>query len=193
MKTFFFSAFAAAALAFTGCDNLKNPETKNEPTEATADTAVVYRTDREYFDTTRTSLPIVKLPEIKNTGTTVRGDADYQVYSVDDVVLFDVDKATIKPGAANALDEILGSITQRYAGKEILVMGFTDSTASASYNLNLAKQRAEAVKSYLTKSGKIAPDDVTTESFGQRQPVATNATPEGRQQNRRVEIVVKSR
>jgi outer membrane protein OmpA-like peptidoglycan-associated protein len=167
--------------------------TKYEPTVGTANTAVVYRTDPEFFDTTRTSLPLVTLLEIKNIGTTVRGDADYQVYSVDDVVLFDVDKATIKPGAANALDELLGSINQRYAGKEIMVMGFTDSTASASYNLSLAKQRAEAVKSYQTKSGKIAPDDVTTESFGQRQPVATNATTEGRQQNRRVEIVVKSR
>ena len=193
MKTLFLSALAVATLAFTGCDNLKKPQTMNEPSEATADTAVVYRTDREYFDTTRTMLPTVTLPEIKTTTTTVRGDADYQVYSVDEAVLFDVDKAAIKPQAAASLDEIMASINQRYAGKEIMVMGFTDSTASASYNRELGRERAESVKSYLTKNGKISANDVTTESFGQRKPVATNATPEGRQQNRRVEIVVKSR
>ncbi|GAA4354899.1 hypothetical protein GCM10023185_17170 [Hymenobacter saemangeumensis] len=190
MKTPVLSLLLAAASLLTSCDNLNKPKTLNEPSEATADTAVVYRND---FDLRNVQLTEVKLPEVKTPGTTVRGDANYQVYSLDETVLFDLDKAAIRPGAAKALDEILASINQRYTGKDIRVMGFTDSTASASYNMDLAKQRAEAVKSYLTKSGKIPADKVTTESFGQRQPVATNATPEGRQKNRRVEIVVRTK
>ncbi|OGX85113.1 OmpA family protein [Hymenobacter glacialis] len=192
MKTLLLSALTVGAVAFTGCDNIKKTQNLDEASDATADTAVVFRTDREYFDTTRTMLPTVTLPEIKTTATEVRGDADYQVYSLDETVLFDVDKAAIRPQAAASLDEVIASVKQRYAGKEIMVMGYTDSTASASYNRDLARERAESVKNYMTKTGKISADDITTESFGQRKPVATNATPEGRQKNRRVEIVVKT-
>ncbi|WP_426060185.1 OmpA family protein [Hymenobacter sp. B1770] len=205
MKTFFLPLLAVAAIGFTSCNQTN--EVANDPAEATADTAVVYRDGRtvgdvaegaadatgDAFDLSKAKLADATLPEIKTKGTTVRGDADYQVYSVDEVVLFDTDKAAIKPSAANALNEVLGSINQRYSGKDVRVMGFADSRGAASYNLDLAKQRAEAVKNYLTQNGKLAADKVSTESFGQEQPVATNATPEGRQKNRRVEIVVRTR
>ena len=197
----------AAALALAGCNDLKKPEEKDEPQEATQDTAVVYRDGRtagdvaqsaatataNAFDMTKAKLADVKLPEIKTPGITVRGDEDFQVYSVDESILFETDKATIKPSAAAAIQEIVGSIGQHYAGKDVRVMGFADSRGDASYNLKLGQERANAVKNYLSETGKLAADKVSTESFGEQQPAATNATAEGRKENRRVEIAVRVR
>jgi outer membrane protein OmpA-like peptidoglycan-associated protein len=205
MKIPFLSLLAAATIGLASCDSLNKPSEKDEPQEATADTAVVYRDGQtagdamagaanataDAFDLSKARLAEVSLPEIKNKGITVRGDNDYHVYSVDEKVLFDTDKATVKPSAAAALQEIMGSIGQRFAGKDVRVMGFADSRGNASYNLDLAKQRAEAVKSYLVQTGKMAEGKVSTESFGEQQPAATNATAEGRQENRRVEIAVR--
>jgi outer membrane protein OmpA-like peptidoglycan-associated protein len=200
MKITILPLLAAATLALGSCNDLKKPETKDQPQEATADTAVVYRDGRtageataNAFDLTKAKLADVKLPEIKTSGITVQGDSSYQVYSVDEAVLFDTDKATIKPSAAAAIQEIVGSIGQRFAGKDVRVMGFADSRGDAGYNYDLAKQRAEAVKNYLVETGKMAADKLSTESFGEQQPAATNATAEGRKENRRVEIAVRTR
>jgi len=211
MKTPFLPLLAAASLAFAGCDNLNKPEQKDQPQEATADTAVVYRDGKtagdvaagaadaagnatdNAFNLTDAQLAERKYPEIKTTGVSVRGNDQYDVYSVEETVLFDTDKAAIKPSAAATLKEIIGSISQRYADKDVRVMGFADNRGNASYNFDLAKQRAEAVKSYLVENGKMAAGKVSTESFGEQQPAASNATAAGRQENRRVEIVVRTK
>ena len=195
----------AALLSFTACNTEDKAamNDKDELHEATADTAVVASTGETVgdmtadgaagidnaFDMTNARLNEVTLPEIKNPGITVRGDDNYEVYSVDETVLFDTDKATIKPAAAANLDEIMASINQRFAGKQVRVMGFADARGSASYNMQLGQERANSVKSYLVEKGMPA-DRVSTESFGERRPEATNATPAGRQENRRVEIAV---
>jgi OOP family OmpA-OmpF porin len=72
---------------------------------------------------------------------------------------------------------------------KIVVEGHTDSIGSDAYNMKLSRQRAEAVKRYLVGHGTAA-SRITTEGFGKGQPVASNATAEGRAQNRRVEIHV---
>lgn len=198
MKTTFLPMLTAATFAFASCNDLKKPEDKDQPQEATADTAVVYRDGRtagaaaeNAFAITRERLADVKLPEIKTTGITVQSDSTYQVYSVDESILFDTDKATIKPSAAAAIQEIASSVNQRFAGHDVRVMGFADSRGDAAYNYDLAKQRAEAVKTYLVETGKMPADKLSTESFGEQQPTATNATAEGRKENRRVEIAVR--
>ncbi|QIX60490.1 OmpA family protein [Hymenobacter sp. BT18] len=207
MKTPFLSLLALSALTLGSCDSLNKPSTKDEPQEATADTAVVYRDGKtaegmandaansaeNAFDIASAKLTDATFPEIKTKGVTVRGNEDYQVYSVDETVLFDTDKATIKPSAAATLQEVIGSIGQRYTGKQIRVAGFADSRGDASYNKDLAQQRANAVKSYLVDTGKMPAANISTESFGEQQPAASNATAAGRKENRRVELVVRVR
>jgi outer membrane protein OmpA-like peptidoglycan-associated protein len=208
----------AAALLLASCNDLKKSDDKTTLSDATADTAVVARTGQTVgdvatnaantvdsaaskvgsavsnaFDMTKAKLSDVKLPEVNLPGVTVRGNDDYQVYGLEEKVLFDTDKATIKPSAAEALKQISASITKRYPGKDVRVLGFADARGDKSYNRELSQQRAEAVKSYLITTDKLPADHLSTEAFGESQPVATNATPAGRQENRRVEIAVRVR
>ena len=98
-----------------------------------------------------------------------------------ETVLFDTDKAAIKPTAVATLQQVVGSIGQRYGTRKIRVMGFADSLGEKSYNRKLSEQRAEAVKEYLVNTGKIAADRISVEPKGESQPVATNATPASRE------------
>lgn len=208
----------AAVLLLASCNDLKKSDEKNTLGDATTDTAVVARTGKTVgdvaanaansvdsaaskvgsavsntFDITKAKLADVKLPEVNLSGVTVRGNEDYQVYGLEEKVLFDTDKATIKPTAAEALKQISASITKRYPGKDVRVLGFADARGDKSYNRELSKQRAEAVKNYLVATDKLPADHLSTEAFGESQPTATNATPAGRQENRRVEIAVSVR
>ncbi len=189
------------------CDNLKKPETKDQPQEATADTAVVYRDGKtvgaaadqaataaaDAWDLTKAKLADVKFKEITLPGVRVRGDSTYNVYSIDEAVLFDTDKADIKPSAAETLKQITSSIGQRYAANQVRVMGFADSRGDKGYNKDLSGKRAEAVKNYLVANGNIAAARVSVEPMGEAMPVASNATAAGRQENRRVEIAVRTK
>jgi outer membrane protein OmpA-like peptidoglycan-associated protein len=112
------------------------------------------------------------------------------VYGLEETVLFDTDKAEIKPTATRALSEIGGSIGRRYGKSQVRVLGFADSRGDKSYNKELSAKRAEAVKTWLTNNASIGADRISLEPMGETAPVATNATAEGRQQNRRVEIAV---
>ena len=192
MKRIFIPLLALAALSFAACEHTTPAETAqhDQAREATPDTAVVFRPAD--YAASRARLADLKLTEIKNPGIAVRGDSSYAVYSLDEAVLFDTDKAAIKPDAAATLDEIVASIGQRYQGKAVEVAGFADSRGDAKYNMQLGQERANAVKTYLVGKG-MAASRVSTESFGEEQPVASNATPAGRQENRRVEIAVQLR
>ncbi|MGI4874997.1 MAG: OmpA family protein [Janthinobacterium lividum] len=215
----FLALLAATALAsITSCNDLKKSDEKNTLGEATHDTAVVARTGTtpgdvaanaanavdsaasktgaaisNAFDMTKAKLADVKLPEITTTGLSVQGNEDYQVYGIGEDVLFDTGKATIKPSAAAALNQIDASITKRYSGKDVRVLGFADSRGDKDYNKELSQQRAEAVKNYLVATGKLAADHVSTEAFGEAAPAASNATAAGRKENRRVEVAVSIR
>ncbi|GAA3959778.1 OmpA family protein [Hymenobacter antarcticus] len=199
MKNSILSAFAAVAL-LASCET-KRSETKDQLAEAGQDTAVMARDSRsaaamaagDSWDMTKAKLSDVKFKEITSSGITVRGDSAYNVYSIEEKVLFDTDKAEVKPGAAEALQQITGSIGQRYATSQVRVMGFADSRGDKSYNRELSEKRAEAVKSYLVSTGKIEAARVSVEPMGEAMPVATNATVAGRQENRRVEIAVRTR
>ena len=103
-------------------------------------------------------------------------------------VLFDVNQATLKPGAREKLAKVAG-ILLAYPDLRIRVDGYTDSTGTPDYNRDLSQRRADTVRGYLLKQG-IGADAVVSEGFGQEDPVATNGTAAGRQQNRRVEMVV---
>ena len=198
MKTTLLSSLAVTIL-LTSCET-KRSETKDQLVEAGQDTAVMARDSRsastmayDNWDMTTAKLNDVKFSEITSSGVIVRGDSTYNVYSVEERVLFDTEKAEIKPGAAEALQQITGSIGQRYGTSQVRVMGFADSRGDKSYNRELSEKRAEAVKNYLVSNGKIDAARVSVEPMGETMPVATNATATGRQENRRVEIAVRTK
>jgi outer membrane protein OmpA-like peptidoglycan-associated protein len=103
-------------------------------------------------------------------------------------VLFDFGKSTLRPLAREKLARLSG-ILLSYPGLKIQVEGHTDNIGSDAYNQKLSEQRAEGVLGYLTSQG-VLPANVTAIGLGKTQPVADNSTAKGRQQNRRVEMVV---
>ena len=103
-------------------------------------------------------------------------------------VLFDTGKFTLRPLAREKLAKISG-IVLAYPSLLLAIEGDTDSVGSDSYNQDLSEKRAEAVRDFLAHEN-IPMASMTAQGFGKTQPVATNDTAEGRQQNRRVELVV---
>jgi outer membrane protein OmpA-like peptidoglycan-associated protein len=103
-------------------------------------------------------------------------------------VLFDTDKADLRPGAREKLAKVSG-IVLAYPGLNLQVEGHTDSTGSDEYNQVLSEHRAESVRSFLVAQG-VPPNTITAKGFGKTMPVADNSTASGRQANRRVELVV---
>jgi outer membrane protein OmpA-like peptidoglycan-associated protein len=106
----------------------------------------------------------------------------------DSGLLFDVNKAALKPETMANLDKLSESL-KKYPDTDILVEGHTDSTGSEEHNLQLSNQRAQSVVNYLAGLG-IAPTRFSIMGYGESQPVATNETEEGRQENRRVEVAI---
>lgn len=121
--------------------------------------------------------------EITNIKETSRG----LVISLSDI-LFDVNKATLKPGATSNVEKI-SAILNQYPNYNISVEGHTDATGSDAYNQTLSERRAASVREALIAGG-VSADRITSKGFGKTQPVASNDTPAGRQQNRRVEVIV---
>jgi len=103
-------------------------------------------------------------------------------------VLFENGKSTLLPTAREKLSKIAG-ILSTHKGLRIEADGFTDSTGSEAFNQRLSEQRAKNAMDFLVSQG-VAPDSVTFKGFGEGNPIATNDTAAGRQENRRVELVV---
>ncbi len=106
----------------------------------------------------------------------------------DSGILFDVDKATLKPEAKTNLDK-LAVILNKYPDTNVLIEGHTDATGTEEHNLTLSKERAQSVSNYLAGLG-VDPKRFTDMGYGEAQPVASNDTAEGRAQNRRVELAI---
>lgn len=178
------AARAAAERAQAEADAARrNAEAQAAQLQAQADRAraaaeAAEREKQELRDKLREQLNV-----ILETRETARG----LIVNLSDV-LFDFDRATLKPGAREKLARVAG-ILMSYPGLEIALEGHTDSVGSDQYNRGLSERRAQAVRSYLTDSG-ISPEMVTAMGFGESQPVASNDSAAGRQQNRRVELVV---
>ena len=101
---------------------------------------------------------------------------------------FDFDSAVLTEGSRPALATV-GEVLAADPSLQLLVRGHTDAQGSTDYNLNLSKRRADAVRDALITWYGISPDRIRTEGLGMTEPVATNATEDGRRQNRRVEFV----
>lgn len=103
-------------------------------------------------------------------------------------VVFDLNKADLKPGGVLTVDKLATFLTE-YPGRRVMIEGFTDSTGAAEYNQGLSERRALAVRGALIDKG-IESMRIHIKGYGEDFPVATNATAAGRQMNRRVEIII---
>ncbi len=106
----------------------------------------------------------------------------------DSGILFDVDSYALKTETKNNLNNLSG-ILNKYDDTDVLVLGHTDNTGTDNYNKTLSKQRASSVDRYLI-TRNVAGSRLTTEGYGETDPLADNDTSAGRQINRRVEIVI---
>ena len=103
-------------------------------------------------------------------------------------VLFETGKAELRPGALQNLYPLV-TFLQKYPERRAVIEGYTDSVGSDASNLDLSERRADAVRGFLLQNG-VNPAQLTTRGYGKASPVASNATAEGRQQNRRVELII---
>jgi outer membrane protein OmpA-like peptidoglycan-associated protein len=106
----------------------------------------------------------------------------------DSGLLFDVDKAALKAKSKEDLNQ-LSVILNKYEDTEILLEGHTDATGTEEHNLELSRSRAQSVANYLEER-EVRPTRFTIMGYGESQPVASNDTPDGRAQNRRVEVAI---
>lgn len=105
-------------------------------------------------------------------------------------VLFDFNQASLKPGAREKLSKLAGILLAYPGTFHMEIEGHTDAIGSQDYNQKLSEDRAQSVASYLLKAGITSGRIVAVRGFGKLTPVSTNDTPEGRQMNRRVEIII---
>ena len=103
-------------------------------------------------------------------------------------VLFDFNSSNLKAGANKVVNE-LANFLKEYPQRSIQIEGFTDSVGSAEYNKNLSQRRADALQDALVNAG-ISSRRIETIGYGEEYPVATNMNEAGRQQNRRVEVII---
>ncbi len=114
------------------------------------------------------------------------------VITLSGAVLFESAKWALLPGAQTKLNEVADALTKQDKDSTIIVEGHTDSQGAAAMNQELSQKRAESVRTYLISRGMSA-DRITATGFGPTRSIANNASPEGRADNRRVEIVVQKK
>jgi len=105
-------------------------------------------------------------------------------------VLFATSEAQVRPGSERTMTQLAGFL-QEHPERQVIIEGHTDSTGPAEYNRQLSQQRAQAVADALQAEG-VGADRFTIRGLGEDYPVAPNTTPAGRQQNRRVEIIIQN-
>jgi len=143
--------------------------------------------EKKQLETEKTDLRaqlLLQFNAILQTRDTARG----LIVNMSDV-LFDTAKFSLRPEAREKLARVAG-IVSGHPGLRLDVEGHTDNVGADGYNQQLSEQRGSAVRDYLTQQGGMQQDSVTTRGFGKTQPIATNDTAAGRQQNRRVELVI---
>ncbi|WP_367757482.1 OmpA family protein [Flavobacterium sp. WC2421] len=120
--------------------------------------------------------------EVKRVGEGI------QLVLNENAVRFDTNKSTLTATAKANLDKLIPVFTE-YPDTDITIFGYTDNTGPADYNLKLSGERAASVRNYLVSKG-VASSRFNVTGLGIADPIATNDTPEGRSQNRRVEFAI---
>ncbi len=137
------------------------------------------------------SFPLARMAEPSAAGVVLIPTAGRLTVRVPDRVLFGSDQATLRASAAPVIAQMRSLLAERYPNARAKVLGFCDSTGTASWNQRLSARRAAAVATALEAAG-IASGRLTTEGLGASHYVASNATDQGRARNRRVELVIET-
>lgn len=175
---------AKLAAASAEADRLKREnEAQQAANQAALDAAAKQRAQLEAEKVQLRADLLKQFNAVLQTRDTARG----LIVSMPDV-LFDTGKYSLRPQAREKLARVAG-IVSGHPGLKLEVEGHTDSVGGDSYNQKLSEDRGQAVRSYLTGAG-LAADSVTSKGFGEGSPVASNDNSAGRQQNRRVELVI---
>ena len=124
--------------------------------------------------------------ELQATGVGIRRQGNDLFLVMPSNITFRTDSAAIEPGFTRTLGSV-ATVLNRFNQTLVDVYGHTDNTGSDAYNQQLSEQRAQSVAQFLASNG-VRPDRLLVSGFGEQRPIATNATPQGREQNRRVEI-----
>lgn len=192
----------------TACNNPEGSVENDSLSDATADTAVVYEDEmgrmeadgaeiidvgEDFWANINWDAPIVENEKMKATDVEMRSDTEYNIYTMDDRLLFDTDKAQIRTAGEEKLQEIVNEIKNLPPNGQIRIFGHADARASNEYNKELSSERANAVKDWLQNKGGIDGQRLSIEAMGETAPRATNETARGRQLNRRVAVVVVTR
>ncbi|MDP9113849.1 MAG: OmpA family protein [Acidobacteriota bacterium] len=175
---------AQRASALSEADRLKlESDAKLAAAQSDLDRAARDRTQAETEKTELRAKLLLQFNAILQTRDTARG----LIVNLSDV-LFDTAKFSLRPEAREKLAKVAG-IVSGHPGLRLDVEGHTDNVGGDDYNQNLSEQRGSSVRDYLTQQG-MAQGSVSTRGFGKTQPIASNDTAAGRQQNRRVELVI---
>lgn len=124
--------------------------------------------------------------ELQGTGVQVARDGDNIRLIMPNAITFNTNESVIKSSANRVLDSV-AKVAEEYNKTSLRVIGYTDSTGNDSINIPLSQKRAAAVAQYLELRG-VAAIRITAMGMGAQNPIASNATADGREQNRRVEI-----
>ncbi|MEM7338707.1 MAG: OmpA family protein [Actinomycetota bacterium] len=137
----------------------------------------------------------IEIPQITSDAVTVAETPDETIYTIDGQVMFDFDRADLRPEALGVLEEILAAINEREFKGTIEVAGHTDALGAPDYNQGLSERRAAGVALWFRE--RVPADQaIVAIGYGESQPVAPNTLddgsddPTGRAQNRRVELIV---
>jgi outer membrane protein OmpA-like peptidoglycan-associated protein len=175
---------AQIAAAQSEANRLKQEnDAQRAASQAELDRAAKAKTQAELEKAELRAQLLAQFNAILQTHDTARG----LIVNMSDV-LFDTAKYSLRPLAREKLAKVAG-IVSGYPGLRLDVEGHTDSVGGDDYNQRLSERRGDAVRDYLTQQG-VATSSVTAKGFGKTQPVASNDTAQGRQQNRRVELVI---
>jgi outer membrane protein OmpA-like peptidoglycan-associated protein len=172
------------AAAQSEADRLRR---ENEAQRASAQSALEGAArDKDQLEKDKTELRAQLLLQF-NTILQTRDTARGLIVNMSDV-LFDTAKFSLRPEAREKLAKVAG-IVEGHPGLSLAVEGHTDNVGGDEYNQRLSEDRGGSVRDYLIAQG-IVGTSVSTKGFGKTQPVASNETASGRQQNRRVELVI---
>jgi outer membrane protein OmpA-like peptidoglycan-associated protein len=122
----------------------------------------------------------------------VKEESRGTVITMDGSVLFVSGKAELLPIAQKKLDDVAKALNDVDESQKVVIEGHTDSNGDDAFNMTLSQQRADSVRTYLISRG-VKAERITASGKGETQPLATNATPEGRANNRRVEIIIQKK
>ena len=183
------AAIAVSALALGGCatkdyvnQQMSSVDAKNQATQKQVDEQQTHLTKLD--QTTQDALN-----RAKAAGKLAEGKFLYSMVLSDDSVKFPSDSAKLSPEAQQRLLDFVEKLKNDNRNVYLEIQGHTDATGSDALNMRLGEERAEAVRLFLNQHG-VALNRMSTISYGEKDPVASNKTRAGRAQNRRVVLIV---